>query len=184
MKPINIIILLIAIITVLTFLIIILFKYFNEKILILMRKLDQSELEYKDKVKNKYNILDRMINLVENKYKTHSKVFDDIKKIKMDEITSLKNENLLDKCYKEIIEIKEDNKKGKEVKSFKDIIEEYNDNELHIISLRTFYNKYTLEYNNIIKKIPYNIVSKFKKYKVKSLLEGEELENNTTNKEV
>ena len=181
MKPINIIILLIAIITVLTFLIIILFKYFNEKILILMRKLDQSELEYKDKVKNKYNILDRMINLIENKYKTHSKVFDDIKKIKMDEITSLKNENLLDKCYKEIIEIKEDNKKVREVKSFKEVIEEYNENELHLISLRTFYNKYTLEYNNIIKKIPYNIVSLIKRYKPKSLLDGKEIESEYTN---
>ena len=122
-----------------------------------------------------------MINLVENRYKTHSKTFDEVRKIKLEDISSLKNENLLNKCHKEIIEIKEDNKKVREIKSFREIIDEYNENELHIISLRTFYNKYTLEYNNIIKKIPYNMISIIKKYKIKSLLEGKEIDNNFNN---
>ncbi len=125
-----------------------------------------------------------MINLIENKYKTHSRTFDDVRKIKMDELSTIKNEHLLNKCFKEILDIKEDNKKVRETKSFKEIIEEYNENELHIISLRTFYNKYVLEYNNIIKKIPYNIVSTLKKYKVKNLLEGKEIDSSIDHKEV
>lgn len=180
MKPINIIILIVCLLTILILLCIILFKYYNERIQVLLNRLDKSGTEYIDKLKNKYNILIRMINLVENRYKVKSKVFDEVKTIKLDEITSLKNENILNKCYKEIIEIKEDNKKVKEVKSFKEVIDEYNENELHIISLRTFYNKYVLEYNNIIKKIPYNIVSSFKKYRIKSLFEGKEIEKDSS----
>ena len=55
------------------------------------------------------------------------------------------------------------------------------DNELLIISLRTYYNKYVLEYNNLIKKIPYNIIAKFKKYQLRTLLEGKELTTNFNN---
>ena len=181
MKPINIILLIITILVVLIFLIIILFKYYNEKINNISKKLDHSEKEYVDKLKNKYSILIRMINIIENRYKTNSKTFDEIKKIKVEDFASLKNESLFNKCYKEIIEIKEDNKKVREVKSFKEVIEEYNSNELHLISLRSFHNKYTLEFNNIIKKTPYNIVSLFKHYKIKPLLEGKEIDNNYTN---
>ena len=181
MKPINLILLIVCIIVIFAGLFIILFKYYNERINLLLKRLDQSENEYNNKIKNKYNIIVRMINIVENRYKTHSKVFDDIKKIKVDEMSNTKSEELFNKCYKEIIDIKEDNKKVREVKSFKEVIDEYNENELHIISLRTFFNKYALEYNNIIKKIPYNIVSIFKKYKTRSLLDGKEIESDFNN---
>ena len=53
---------------------------------------------------------------------------------------------------------------------------EYEDNELSLISLRTYYNSYTVIYNNLISKFPYNIISKCKKYGVKNLIEGKELE--------
>ena len=96
----------------------------------------------------------------------------------------MQNENLFNKCYKEIIEIKEDNKKVREIKSFREVIDEYNSNELHLISLRTFHNKYTLEYNNLIKKTPYNIVSSIKHYKVKPLLEGNTLDEEINDLEV
>ena len=59
--------------------------------------------------------------------------------------------------------------------------DDYEDNELHIISLRTFYNKYTLEYNNLIKKIPFNLVAKLKGYKIKTLLEGREIDDSFNN---
>ena len=88
---------------------------------------------------------------------------------------------MLNKCYKELIQIKEDNQKNRELKSFREIIDDYEENELHIISLRTYYNKYTLEYNNMIKKFPYNIVAKFKKYKIRPILEGKELSSNFNN---
>ena len=184
MKPINIIILIVSIVIFLTLLFIILFKYYNERIKLLSKRLEDSELDFVEKLKNKYNILIRMINIIENRYKTNSKTFDEVKKIKIEDLASLQNENLFNKCYKEIIEIKEDNKKVREIKSFREVIDEYNSNELHLISLRTFHNKYTLEYNNLIKKTPYNIVSSIKHYKVKPLLEGNTLDEEINDLEV
>jgi len=184
MKPINIIILIVSIVIFLTLLFIILFKYYNKRIKLLSKRLEDSELDFVEKLKNKYNILIRMINIIENRYKTNSKTFDEVKKIKIEDLASLQNENLFNKCYKEIIEIKEDNKKVREIKSFREVIDEYNSNELHLVSLRTFHNKYTLEYNNLIKKTPYNIVSSIKHYKVKPLLEGNTLDEEINDLEV
>ena len=89
--------------------------------------------------------------------------------------------NQLHKCYKELLQIKEDSQKNKEIKSFREIIDKYEDNELHIISLRTFYNKYAVKYNNLIKKFPYSIVASINKYKAITLLEGKEIDSEFIN---
>ena len=55
MKPINIIILIVSIVIFLTLLFIILFKYYNERIKLLSKRLEDSELDFVEKLKNKYN---------------------------------------------------------------------------------------------------------------------------------
>jgi hypothetical protein len=181
MKTFNVIALILVSLIFLTTLLIVLFKFFTEKIENILNKVDTSENESFEKLKVKYNLIIRCIKLIENKFKIESKTFEDVKKVKIDSISSFKHDKLLNKCYSEILQIKEDNQKSKDVKSFKDIIEEYEENELHIISLRTYYNKYTLEFNNLIKKFPYNIVSKTRRYKLKTLFEGKELDSNFNN---
>ena len=96
-------------------------------------------------------------------------------------MTSVDTENLLNKCYKELLQIKEDNQKTKELKMFREIIDDFEDNELHIISLRTFYNKYAVKFNNLIKKFPYNIVAKVAKYETATILEGKEIDTEFIN---
>lgn len=181
MNTVCLVILIISILVAISIFIIILYKSFNENITLNINKLNETENEYIQKIKNKYDLIDKFINEVKNKYKIENKIFDNFNKIKEDNLCTSKNDKLMNKCYKELIQIKEDNQKKKELKCFKDIINEYEDNELLIISLRTYYNKYVLEYNNIIKKFPYNIISKIKKYNLKNVLEGKELETNFNN---
>ena len=162
MKTLNIIALILVILIVVFLLINILLKFFKERI----------------------DNLYKMLNYVTKKLKIESSTFDEVNTLEINDLFSFKDENVLDKCYVEIIEIREDNKKSREtkdVKEFNQNIDEYEDNELHIISLRTFYNKYTLEYNNLIKKIPFNLVAKLKGYKIKTLLEGREIDDSFNN---
>ncbi len=181
MNKVNIIILLIVLIVVLVCACIILFKYFNEKLFNVVNKLNGSEEEAYEKLKSKHEILTKMIKFVKTKYKVDSKIFEEIDKMQIEDLSSFKNEKILNKCYKEIIHIKEDNQKQKETKAFKELLTNYDENELHIVSLRTFHNKYTLVYNNLINKFPYNIISKLKKYSVRTLIEGKELSTNYNN---
>ena len=176
MNELNIVILIISIMVFLIILFIIMVKLYNDRIKELLNRIEDTEKTCYEKIKEKYKIITRAINLVENKLKIESKTFDEIKKLKLDGINSFKNERVLNKCYEEILNIKEDNPKSKSLRTFKEIINDYDENELHIISLRTYYNKYTMIYNNMIKKFPYNLISKLKKYRLKLLFEGKEIE--------
>ncbi len=177
----NIIILIISIIVVLIILCIILGSYLDEKIKNISNKLNDAEKEAIDKLNDKKEILIKLIEYTEKKYKIESKAFENVKKLNIDSLNSFKSEKVLNKCYKEIIHIKEDNPKQKETKNLKELLKQYDEIELHVISIRTYHNKYTLVYNNLIKKFPYNIISKIKKYNIATLIEGKELSNNFNN---
>ncbi len=184
MKTLNIIALVLVILIVLFLLINILLKFFKERIDNLYKMLNNAENDLLEKMKNKKELLIKMINYVTKKLKIESNTFDEVKNIEVNDLVNFKDESVFDKCYSEILEIREDNKKARETKDIKEFnqnIDEYEDNELHIISLRTFYNKYTLEYNNLIKKIPFNLVAKLKGYKIKALLEGREIDDSFNN---
>ena len=175
MKTVYIITLVLILLAVILAFIILFYKYFNEKLFTLYKKLNDTEEEYNDKFNKKFDIVNRFMEEIIKKYKTESKTFDNVKKI--DEIDiSLKMEKLLNKCYKELVEVKEDKQKTREIKIFRELMNEYEDNELSLISLRTYYNSYTVIYNNLLSKFPYNLISKLKKYGVKNLIEGKELE--------
>ena len=169
MKTLNIIALILVILIVVFLLINILLKFFKERIDNLYKMLTNAENDMLEKMNNKKELLVKMINYVTKKLKIESSTFDEVNTLEINDLFSFKDENVLDKCYVEY------------VKEFNQNIDEYEDNELHIISLRTFYNKYTLEYNNLIKKIPFNLVAKLKGYKIKTLLEGREIDDSFNN---
>lgn len=174
MKIFNIIELIICLIALLSILSIILYKYYSEKLNNVKFKLDNSHEEYESKLLEKYDTLTKLIDLVETKYKLDIKLFNDIKSINTTDIINI-DDNMMMKCYKEIIQIKEDNQKTRELKAFRELINLYEEIETYTLSLRTYYNKYVLEYNNMIKKFPYNIISKIQRLNIENLLEGNEL---------
>ena len=179
MKTLYIIFIIIIIfLTILTF-IKILYKYNNDKLKNIINTLNETMDECNKKYKIKHKELIKMIEIVESKYKIESKIFDKVKQ--MEEKDFIEKEKTLNKCYKEILQIKEDNKKPRELKTFTSSIKKYEDNELLIISLRTFYNKYALEYNNLLKKFPCSTIAKIKGYDIKPILEGKEIDSNFNN---
>jgi len=175
MNTTNIIILVILIIVFLTLAFIIFFKIFNDKIKDIVFKIEETSDTCKEKIKEKYSILIEMINAIEKKLNVQSKTFDKLKKMNIDNINLFKNDKEFIKCYNDIKNIIEDNN-DKKVKGLKNLIEKYEKNEIHIISLRTYYNKNIIYYNNLINKFPYNVISFLKKYKLKLLFEGKEIE--------
>ncbi len=181
MTKLNVILIIIDILIILGVLALILFKTNMEKLNNMLDKLTDSEEDALNRYKTKYDLIIKMIDIVESKYKVDSKVFDQAKELNVDNIDSFKNEKILNKCYKEIIQIKEDNTKVRETKAFKELIHSYNENEIFLIALRTYHNKYTLIYNNMIKKFPYVIISKVKRYNINELIEGQELDINYNN---
>jgi len=184
MTTLNIIFLILSILIILTFLLSIVYKSNGWKLDITKERLSDSESECLDKYKTKYDLILQIIEYTEKKYKIESNVFTQVKELNIDSLDSFKSEKIINKSYKEVLQIREDNKGVRESKSFKELIDKYNENELNIVSLRTYHNKYTLVFNSMIKKFPYNIISKIKKYGINELIEGRELDSNFNNLEV
>ncbi len=184
MTTINIIFIIISSLIVLAFLIYIIYKSDGWKLDLTKERLNDSESECLDKYKIKYELITKMIEYTEKRYKIESNVFTQVKELNIDSLDSFKSEKTINKSYKEILQIREDHPSVRESKTFKELIEQYNSNELNIVSLRTYHNKYTLVFNSMIKKFPYNIISKIKKYRINELIEGRELDSNFNNLEV
>ena len=181
MTKFNTILVIVDILIILAALSFIMFKYFNEKLSYVKKVLDESEKDCIKQYKSKYEIIIKLIEITQNKYKIDSKVFEQAKSINEEDLNTYKDEKLLNKCFKEINQIKEDNSKVRETKNFKELLSECNKNEILLVSLRSYHNKYTLIYNNMIKKFPYNLISKIRRYKIDTLIEGNELETNFNN---
>ena len=181
MKMLGIISLILVVLIVLVALIIVVYKFFNGKLAAINEKLNDARSEFDELTNEKYDLITKFIEQIVNKYKLENKLFDNVKEIPKNELNNIENDNLINKCYKELLQIKEDNQKTKEIKVFREIIEKYEDNELHLISLRTFYNKYAVKYNNVIKKFPYSLVTLVNKYKTVTLLEGKEIDSEFIN---
>ena len=123
-------------------------KHFNGKVCRVIFRINDARESLDSKIKAKYNLLIDMINYSELNFNVKSKTFIQIKKLSGH--FDFNNDKLFNKGYNEIIKIVEDNESANEVKKLKSYLKKYEDNELHIISLRTYYNKYALIYNNII----------------------------------
>lgn len=184
MTTLNVIFIVLSSLIVLSFLLRIIYKSNGWKLDLTKERLSDSESECLDRFKIKYDLIVKMIEYTEKRYKIESNVFLQTKELSIDSLDSFKSEKIINKSYKEILQIREDHPSVRESKTFKELIEQYNANELNIVSLRTYHNKYTLVYNSMIKKFPYNIISKIKKYRINELIEGRELDNNFNNSEV
>lgn len=184
MTTLNVIFIIISTLVILGFLLRIIYKSNGWKLDLTKERLSDSESECLDKYKIKYDLIIKMIEYTEKKYKIESNVFLQVKELNIDSLDSFKSEKMINKSYKEILQIREDHPRVRETKTFKELINQYNENELNIVSLRTYHNKYTLVFNSMIKKFPYNIISKIKKYRINELIEGRELDSNFNNLEV
>ena len=103
------------------------------------------------------------------------KIFDEVKNIKVSKLNNYDKDKLLGDAFKEVEKIYVDNPNLKKVKSFDGIIKDIDKMEIELISLRTLYNKWACEFNNLCVKFPYKIICKIRKFKIKSLYEGREL---------
>lgn len=142
----------------------------------LLYKINESNKFLEKNIKDKYDLEIRIINIIERKLKIVSKNFEEIKKINIDKLGYIEVDRILTDCNKEIFDIESDYPKLSNIKSFNGIFDDLKLNEIHIISLKTYYNEHVAEYNNILKSFPNNIISKIKNYKFKSFYEGKELE--------
>lgn len=147
----------------------------SETVTMLIYKTGMCESDIDERLINKEDLILRCINIINRQIKLDIKIFDEVKNIKVSKLNNYEKDKLLGDAYKEIDKIYTDNPDLKKVKSFDGIIKDIENIEVELISLRTLYNRWSCEFNNLSVKFPYKTICKFRKFKIKSLYEGREL---------
>lgn len=141
-------------------------------------KLNNAEINIDEELRNVYDLLIKAINIIEKNNKNDIKCFNELKKIKSDEHSNFEINRILINNYNEIIKINEDDAKLNNNKIFKGILNKLNDLDEKLIGLRTYYNKYTYQYNILLKTFPSNIIGFLGGYRVKNQYDGKDLNDN------
>lgn len=119
-------------------------------------------------------LLEKKLDLIEKLHKSVNdkkteKVLDKIPRIKKKDLDSYELDKELSKCFKEIKEIIDDDKKIILDDNDKEIIEEVNNIDIELKGVKTYYNNKVEEYNKNIKKISNLIIKIIKHHKEKEL---------------
>lgn len=168
-------IMIVAIILIVLGVIGIIYAFRYNKIIIDRIKTNEAEVNIDEHLRNKYDDILRCISIIERKINKEVKTFENLKKVKSDQVSNFEMDRLLAKAFDEIKVITEDHPEVKEGKDFGSLIKEINEIEEHLVALRSYYNKYCLAYNKRIKTFPDTIIAKFHKFIEKPYYDGKNL---------
>lgn len=147
----------------------------SELVVMLVYKMNMCDKEINEFLDIKESLIIRILNIISRELKAEYKIFDKVKNIKTSKINNYERDILLTEAFEEVNKIYLDNPDLKNIKSFDGLIKDVKKNEIKLVSLRTLYNKCTLEFNDLYKKFPYNVICKIRKFKLRSVYQGKEL---------
>lgn len=169
----------ISIIVIILGIIIYLFSKSYNKIKTLILKINSVESEIDSSLRNKYDLLSKLISEIEKDNK-NEKRFKDFDKLKDEKLSSFEFDRDLQNIENIIFTIKNDNSKLQKNNSF-------NDTWYQVININTkikanvkFYNDNIYEYNLLISKIPSKIISIIFKYKEKKYFDEKNMYDKNT----
>ena len=132
-------------------------------------KVNISENRISETLRNKQDLLSRAINIIEKQLKIDTKSFDEFKKINSNNLKNNEKDLILNNTFIEVKKITEDYNELNEVKSYSGIIKDIEECDCLLGGIKSMNNKYVAIYNKYLKVFPKNIISKFKRFKSKSL---------------
>ena len=138
-------------------------------------KINEVEGKIDDTLRDKYDDLLKINNIVKEKIKTDKEIIDDLENIKTDEKSSFEIHRLLKESFNKLDFVK---KQYKEVNTSEDINKlffEVNEMDESLNAYIKYYNENIVEYNKYIRKFPFNMIGIILKYKEKQFFDNKDL---------
>jgi len=139
-------------------------------------KINVCENKINELLKNKTDLINRIVNIIERELKIEIKIFEEFKKINSNNLNNYDIDILLDTTFDEVSRISEDHPSLSNVKSFDGLINDINECNIILGGAKKMHSKYVAIYNKSIKKFPKKVIAKFKKLSMKSFYEIREVE--------
>lgn len=138
-------------------------------------KLNEVESKIDETLRNKYDGLLEINNIIKETIRTDKVIIDDLAKLKKEDISSFELDRKLSEALSKINFIKKQYKQlhsNEKLNKLSYDIEEMNE---ALAAYKKYYNENIVEYNKLIRKFPFNIIGKILKYKEKMFFDGKDL---------
>lgn len=138
-------------------------------------KINEVEGKIDESLRDKFDILLKLNNIIKEKIKTKKVLVDDLSELKEKNISSFDMDRTLAEAMNKINFVKEkynivegDEESIKLIYTIEDIDES-------LKACKKYYNETITDYNKLIRKFPYNIIGKLLKYNEKTFFDGKNM---------
>ena len=166
--------LIILIILVVIFALILLVNIIYNKFQDFIIKINEVEGKIDDTLRDKYDDLLKVNNIVKEKIKTDKEIVDDLENIKTDEKSSFEIHRLLKESFNKLDFIKKQYKEL-DTEDINKLFLEINEMDESLNAYIKYYNENIVEYNKYVRKFPFNIIGIILKYKEKTFFDNKDL---------
>ncbi|HOZ53871.1 MAG TPA: LemA family protein [Bacilli bacterium] len=130
-------------------------------------KINEAEMKIDSSLRNTYDLLIKISNIIKSKLNTDKEVFDGISKIKDEKLSNFELDRKLLTYINELYIIKENYDELDNDEEFQKIFYEITDIEDSFKAFKDFYNDSIIKYNKLVSMFPMLIVAKIMRYKKK-----------------
>lgn len=130
-------------------------------------KINEAEMKIDSSLRNTYDLLIKISNIIRSKLNTDKEVFDGINKIKDEKLSNFELDRKLLTYINELYIIKENYNELDDDEDFQKIYYEINDLEDSFKAYKDFYNDAIIRYNKLVTTFPMLIIAKVMRYKKK-----------------
>jgi len=138
-------------------------------------KINEVEGKIDETLRNKYDSILKVNNIIKEKIKTGKDALEDLENIKEDELSSFDMYRKLTESFNKIDFIKKQYKELNTSEDVNKIFYEINDMDESLSAYIKYYNENIVGYNSFIRKFPYNIIGIILKYEEKMFFDGKDL---------
>ena len=165
----------------LIFVLLYMFSYIYNKFQDYIIKINEVESKIDESLRNKFDIIIKLNEIIKEKIKTKKVLVDDITKLKEKDISSFDMDRELTNAMNKVNFVKEKYEVFDSDEDTIKLIYKIEDIDEALIAFKKFYNETIKDYNILVRKIPYNIISKIFKYNEKKYFDGKDMTDDDVN---
>ena len=169
------------IILIIACLVLICYVYYYNKLQDCKLKIDEAESIVDESLREKYDLIVNIQNLIASNINDNKINFKGLDELKNESISNFDLDRKLNEYKTLIIKINDDYSELDKNKEFKDYFNQIKRADEKISAAKKFYNTYITISNELVRKIPSNIIARINKVEVKTFFDGKDMNDNDFN---
>lgn len=144
-------------------------------------KIDEAESIIDEALREKYDLIVKIRNFINSNIKDNKINFKDLDELKNQNLSNFDLDRKLNEYHSLIVKINNDYEKLDEDKDYKECLNQVKRADEKISAAKNFYNTYITLSNELVRKIPSNIIAKINNIEIKNYFDGKNMNDNDFN---